>query len=173
MWACTQLARGTHLVYILNLASIHIYHTSLSLPPLPPWILLPLLPSYDPSQSFGSAYVHCASIDTSNRASEHACRWADPTPTDARGRTHACDGHCACPARPGRGAICPSCTHACPRHEGAVVLEGWGCMRAKLKASIVTRPRRLLHLSRFIYRFQFSCHKFDSICRKYVQYLYL
>ena len=38
---------------------------------------------------------------------------------------------------------------------------------------LMLRNYKLLPLSRIICRFRFSCHKFDSICRKYVQYLYL
>jgi hypothetical protein len=169
MWACTQLARGTHLVYILNLASIHIYHTSLSLPPLPPWILLPLLPSYDPSQSFGSAYVHCASIDTSNRASEHACRccWPD---ADGCARQNPCMRWALCMSGSAGPRRHMSIVHARmpPPREGAVVLEGWGCMRAKLKASIVTRPRRHSICPGLSIVFSFRATSFDLIYRKYV-----
>ena len=38
---------------------------------------------------------------------------------------------------------------------------------------LATHTYRLLPLSLIVCRFQFSCHKFNSICRKYVQHLYL
>ena len=47
------------------------------------------------------------------------------------------------------------------------------CSHSTLLVALHSPSKGILPPSQKEYRFRFLCHKFDSICRKYMQYLYL